>query len=131
MADEDMERRVSRLEEQLDDRTGLPADIRLAREDARAARHLAAGSDRDVADLHTEVRDFRYATTHSFNAMREDLRDLKVDVDGLRGEVDGLRGEMNARFEIVEGALCLQGEGQRQIVGMLNMLIERDDRSSE
>src|SRR5690625_3428136 len=112
MADENLERRVERLESQLDAETGLPAEVQAAREDAAAARHLAAANDRDVADLHTDLRAFRQATTASFNATRADFADLRADF----GE---LRAEMRTGF-------ATAAAGQQQIVGMLTTLIEQD-----
>jgi hypothetical protein len=38
----------------------------------RCRRHLAAANDRDLADLHTEFREFRQATISSFTAVRAD-----------------------------------------------------------
>ena len=61
-----------------------------------------------------EMRDFRRATVSSFNAVREDLVDL-------RGEVGELRAEMRSGFD-------LTATGQQQIVGMLQTLIDREDR---
>ncbi len=58
-----------------------------------------------------EIRDFRRATTASFNAMREDLAELRTRVDdgftGMRGQFDALAA------------------GQQQIVDLLNTLIAR------
>ena len=119
MVDENLERRVERLESQLDAETGLPAEVQAAREDAAAARHLAAASDRDVADLHTDLRAFRQATTTSFNAMRADFADLGTEFGGLRAEFGELRAEMRTGF-------ATAAAGQQQIVGMLTTLIEQD-----
>lgn len=105
MADEELERRVERVERELDGDSGLPAEVRAAREDAAAARHLAASNDRDVADLHHDVRALRRATAQSFNGMRADLSELRTDVTQLREETRAGHGE---------------------IVAMLTTLIERD-----
>lgn len=57
-----------------------------------------------------EIRDFRQASTSSFNAMREDLTDLRTLVnDGfteMRGRLDGTAA------------------GIDQITGLLNTLVE-------
>jgi hypothetical protein len=62
--------------------------------------------------MRTEIRDFRQATTASFNAMREDLGDLREHTDSnfaeIRGRLDGVAA------------------GHQQIVDLLNTLIERD-----
>ncbi|MGB2919671.1 MAG: hypothetical protein WBC15_05560, partial [Mycobacterium sp.] len=42
-----------------------------------AARVLAGAADRDVGEIRGEIRDFRRATTASFNAMRQDFVDLR------------------------------------------------------
>lgn len=112
MAEDELGRRVERLESQPDPQTGLPAEVRSAREDAAAARHLAAANDRDVADLHTELRAFRQATNASFNAMRADFADLRTEFGDLRTEV--------------RATLAQSAAGQQQIMGMLTTLIEQD-----
>lgn len=113
MVDENLERRVERRESQLDSETGLPAEVQAAREDAAAARHLAAANDRDVADLHTDLRAFRHATNASFNAIRADFADLRT-------EFGGLRAKMRAGF-------ATAAAGQQQIVGMLTTLLDEQE----
>ena len=137
MADENLERRVERLESQLDPETGLPAEVQAAREDAAAARHLSAANDRDVADLHTDLRAFRHATNASFNALRADFADLRTEFGGLRAEFGELRAEMRAGFadhEVKIDSLRTEmrtgfataAADQQQLVGMLTTLIEQD-----
>ena len=46
-----------------------------------AARVLAGAADRDVSEIRGELRDFRNATTASFNALRQDFVDLREHVD--------------------------------------------------
>jgi hypothetical protein len=71
----------------------LAGEAQAAREDAAAARHLAAANDRDVAEVRGEIRDFRQATAASFNAMRSDLTDLQTEMrtgfTQVRGQLDG------------------------------------------
>lgn len=135
--DENLERRVERLESQLDSETGLPAEVQAAREDAAAARHLAAANDRDVADLHTDLRAFRHATNASFNAMRADFADLRGEFGelqtemragfaDLRGEFGDLRGEFGELRAEMRAGFATAAAGQQQIVGMLTTLIERE-----
>jgi hypothetical protein len=82
--------------------------LRRAEDDARAARYLAGGADRDTAELRTEVREFRaefreYKTHNNgvLNAMREDLVDLREQMNrgfaqadqnflAVRGQLDGV-----------------------------------------
>jgi len=63
-----------------------------------------------------EIRDFRQATTSSFNAMRADLTDLRTRVGDGFAQVD--RGLTEMR-----GKLDATAAGQQQIVHLLNTLI--------
>lgn len=106
MSEPDLEARVAALEARIGK---LSEQAQAAREDAAAARHLAAANDRDVAEIRSELRDFRQATTNSFNAMRDDLSDL--------------RGEMRTGFTEVRGKLDGTAAGLEHITGLLNTLI--------
>ena len=107
----DLEPRVDALEQQVGD---LTRRIRANEQDAAAARILAGGADRDVGEIRSELRDFRNATIAGSNAMREDFVDLRNHVD--RGFAD-----MRAKFDVAAA-------GQQQIVGMLQTIIDRDNR---
>ncbi|MFJ8912308.1 hypothetical protein [Amycolatopsis sp. NPDC102389] len=87
MADEELAERVARLER-------LVADLSDRSADAAAARVLAAGADRDVAEVRAELR----AHTGTLNALRQDQVDL--------------REEMREGFATVNRSL-------QQIVGLL------------
>ncbi len=100
----DLEPRVSALEGEVRE---MRARLNLSEQDAAAARVLAGAADRDVGEIRAEIRDLRRATASSFNAVREDLVDL--------------RAEMRSKFD-------LTAAGQQQIVGMLQTLIDREDR---
>lgn len=102
----------------------LTTDLQHSRQDAAAARVLAGGADRDVAEIRTEIRDFRQATTASFNAMREDLVDLRTHVDDKFAEVD--RG-----FTQMRGVLDQVAGGQQQIAALLGRLIDQGDDESD
>jgi phage-related protein len=87
-----------------------------------------------MAEIRTEIRDFRQATTSSFNAMRQDFTDLRQDFTGLRRELVDLRQEMNGKFDQVDrgfmemrGKLDATAAGQQQIVNMLTTLIDQQD----
>jgi hypothetical protein len=96
----------------------LARGARAAREDAAAARHLAASNDRDVAEVRREIRDFRQATAASFNAMRSDLTDLQT--------------ETRTGFTRVRGQLDGAAAGLEQITSPLNTLIaQQGDQSGE
>jgi hypothetical protein len=71
-----------------------------------------------------EIRDFRQATTTSFNAMREDLTDLRDHVDRGFDNVD--RG-----FTEMRGKLDASAAGQERVVNLLNTLIERPTGSGD
>ena len=101
-----LEARVAALEA----RVGELADrVQHNEQDAAAARVLAGGADRDVDQVRGEIRDFRQATTGSFNALRDDLIDL--------------RSEMRSGFTEVRGRMDATAAGLDQIAGLLNTLI--------
>ena len=73
----------------------LRARLRRAEDDARAARYLAGGADRDTGELRSELREFRaefgeYRNQNNrvLSAMREDLTDLRADLNGVREHMD-------------------------------------------
>jgi hypothetical protein len=106
---DDLEARVAALETRVRE---LSEEVRHSAQDAAAARVLAGGADRDVTEVREEMRDFRRATTASFNALRQDMTDM--------------RDEMRAGF--ATGAAR-----QQQIVDLLNTLItgQGDDRTDQ
>ena len=99
---EDLESRVSALETEVHE---LKETVRHTRQDAAAARVLAGGADRDVAEIRTEIRDFRQATNASFNAMREDLIDLRQKVDTgfteMRGKFDAMAAGLDQITKLI------------------------------
>lgn len=109
----DLESRVSALEEQVRDLTGR---VQASGQDAAAARVLAGAADRDVSEFRGEVREFRRATTGSFNALRQDFVDLRQDFVDLRNHVDNGFTEMRGKFDVMAA-------GQQQIVGLLQTTI--------
>jgi hypothetical protein len=96
----------------------LAQRVRLTEQDAAAARVLAGGADRDVNEIRAEIREFRQATTASFNAMRADYTDLRKDFTDLRDKVDKGFIEMRGKFDAAAA-------GQQQIVSLLNTLIDQ------
>jgi DNA anti-recombination protein RmuC len=129
----DLEARVTALETQVRE---LAERVRHSEQDAAAARVLAGGADRDVAEMHGEIRQFREQNTRVLNAMRQDLTDLRSRVDDGFARVDeqfaGV-GEQFARvddgFAEMRGRLDGTAAGLQQITGMLTTLI--DQRSNE
>ncbi|WP_292981291.1 hypothetical protein [Mycobacterium sp.] len=104
-----LEDRVSALETQVGQ---LTERVRASEQDAAAARVLAGAADRDVTEFRGELRDFRRATTASFNALREDLTDL--------------RGHVNDGFIEMRGKLDAAAAGQQHIVELLERLTTDD-----
>jgi hypothetical protein len=133
-APDDIEARVAALEVRLGQ---VSADVRVAREDAASARHLAAARDRDNADLAVKVDANRSAinalgeqTRERFDAVdrRFDALERKVD-DGFRRIDEEFRKVDNGFIEM-RGKFDMTAAGQAQIVAMLNTIIEQrgDDR---
>lgn len=111
---DDLEARVAALENQVRE---LADRVRTSEQDAAAARVLAGGADRDVTEIRGEIRDFRQATTSSFNAMREDLTDL--------------RQQMSNGFTEMRGKFDAAAAGQQQIVSLLNTLIDQQGKQRD
>ena len=72
--------------------------------------------------MSAEIRGFREQNTRVLNAMREYPTDLRSQVD------DGL-AEMRRRFTGMRDKLDAAAAGQQQIVGLLNMLMNRGEDS--
>jgi predicted nucleic acid-binding Zn-ribbon protein len=120
---DDLEPRVAALETQGQE---LTTRLRRSEQDAAAARMLAGGADRDVTEIRAEIRDFRQATTSSFNAMREDFTDLRMEVTDLRTEMNSRFAKVDNGFAEMRGKLDATAAGLEQIVSLLNTIIGRD-----
>lgn len=121
MESEDLESRVTALEDEVRD---LTRRVRGNEHDAAAARVLAGAADRDVSEIRGELRDFRQATTTSFNALRQDFVDLRQDFVDLRQHVDSGFAEMRGKFDAAAA-------GQQHIVELLHTIIgDRDGSGS-
>ncbi|MGH3901600.1 MAG: hypothetical protein ACRDTA_25770 [Pseudonocardiaceae bacterium] len=107
MANEDLESRFTRLEQEVD---------RL-REETATTRALAALADRDVAEIRTELRGHRQV----LNALRETQLE-----QGQKIDEQGRRSDEQVR-EMREGFATL-GTGMVQITALLMMITgpERD-----
>ena len=105
----DLEARVAALESRVE---ALTDRVHRSERDAAAARVLSGGADRDVEQIRGEIRDFKQATTASFNAMREDIGDLRTEMRNGFAEVD--RG-----FAEIRGRLDATAAGIEQIARML------------
>lgn len=118
MSQDDLEGRVDALETTVED---INRRLRATEQDAAAARVLAGAADRDVTDIKAEIRDFRNATTASFNALREDFVDLRNRVDRGFEQVDRGFAEMRGRLDATAG-------GQQHIADLIQGLIDGQDR---
>jgi methyl-accepting chemotaxis protein len=124
----DFETRLSALETQVSE---LGERFQHSEQDAAAARVLAGGADRDVEQIRGEIRDFRQATTSSFNAMREDLTDLRKDLTDLRARVNDGFAQVDRGFAEVRGRLDGTAAGIEHIAGLLNTLISQQGGQQE
>jgi uncharacterized phage infection (PIP) family protein YhgE len=106
----------------------LSERVRTSEQDAAAARVLAGGADRDVTEIRGEIRDFRQATTASFNAMREDLTDLRQQMNSGFVEVNKRFAEVNKGFAEMRGKFDATAAGLQQITTLLNTLITQRKR---
>lgn len=71
-----------------------------------AARVLAGAADRDVSEIHGEVRDFRRATVASINALRDDMTDMRQE---MRSKFDlAATGQQN-NVELIQVVIDAQG----------------------
>ena len=114
-----------------DDLSDVRRRLRSVEKDAAAARVLAGAADRHV----TEIRDFRQATTASFNALRADFVDIRQDFSDLRKDVNDLRKDVNDGWDHVDrgfgeirGKLDATAAGQHRIVELIESLIDQQDR---
>ena len=66
-----------------------------------------------VEEIRTEIRDFRTATTVSFNALREDFGDLRTRVDlgftEMRGTLDATAGGQQHIADLTQRLIDDQG----------------------
>lgn len=144
---DDLEERVSALEGQVE---SLTTRVRRSEQDAAAARVLAGGADRDVADLGGEVRElrseirelgsglgelgveasqFRDQNNRLHNATREDLADLRGQVRDFRADVDARFARVDDNFIGIRGLLDGAAAGQQRIVELLDTLVARGNEA--
>ncbi len=116
----DLEPRVEALENQVRD---LTAKVQVTQQGAAAARVLAGAADRDVSEIRGELRDFRNATTASFNALRQDFVGLRQDFAGLREHVDRRFEQVDQGFMEMRGRFDAAAAGQQRIVDMLTTIM--------
>lgn len=112
-----------------DDLADVKRRLQAAEQDATAARLLAGAADRDVTEIRAEIRDFRNATTASFNALRQDFVDLRGHVDRRFEQVDRGFEQVDRGFAEMRGKLDAAAAGQQRIVELIASLIDQQDRS--
>lgn len=91
--------------------------LRAFEQDAAAARVLAGAADRDVAEIRSEIRDFRNATTANFNALRQDFEQVDRGFEQVGRGFTEMRGKSDAT-----------AAGQQRIVELIESLISQRDR---
>jgi len=102
--------------EELAERVAAPeAEVGVLRQEAAAARALASGADRDVADYRSELR----GHTRTLNALRETQLEQGQAITGLDEKVDHLTGTVGHIRD-------QHGASLAEIVGLLNQLVDRD-----
>ncbi len=105
MPEDDLLRRIAAVEAELallrNDLREQGIAMRLSESNASAARHLAAGADRDVSELRAEMQ----ALTRALNALRMTQIELyskhEADLGEMRNDITGLRQETRAGFELL------------------------------
>jgi chromosome segregation ATPase len=125
----DLEARVTALETEV---RQLAERVRHSEQDAAAARVLAGGADRDVAEIRTEirevrteVREFRDQNNRVLNAMREDMTDMRTDLTAMRTDLTGLQQKVDNGFIEMRGRFDAAAAGHHQIADILTRLLAR------
>jgi chromosome segregation ATPase len=110
---EDLEQRMAAME----------AELAIVRQEAAAARALAAGADRDVAEYRAELR----GHTRVLGALRE----TQLEQGQAIGRLDDAISRVDDRVDQLTGTVGhirdQHGASLTQIVGLLNQLIDRDN----
>ena len=110
-----------------DDLGDLRRRLRAVEQEAAAARVRAGAADRDVSEIRAEIRDFRQATTASFNALRTDFVDLRKDFTDLRQDFSSLRDDVGRGFIEMRGKFDATAAGQQRIIDLIESLIDQND----
>jgi hypothetical protein len=134
-APDDIEARVAALEARMGQ---VAADAQFARQDAAAARHLAAARDRDIADLAVKVDANRSAinalgeqTRERFDAVDRRFEAVDRRFDALERKVDDGFHRMDEEFRKIDnGFIEMRGKFDMTAAGLeriANMLEQRGD----
>jgi hypothetical protein len=71
-----------------------------------------------MAEIRGEIRDFRQATTSTFNAMRADFTDLRRELTEFQQRVDNGFAEMRGKFDATAA-------GQQHIVDLVTTIMNQ------
>ncbi len=118
----------------------LRARLRRAEDDARAARFLAGGADRDTAELRVEVREFRAETRAEFADVRAEMRGfrdqnnrllsaMREDLTDLRSHVDRGFAQADRNFLAVTAKIDGVAAGLQMLTDLLARREQDDDPS--
>lgn len=128
---DDLEARIGALEREV---ARLREQMALAGADAAAARVLAAGADRDVAEVRAELR----AHTQTLNALRETqleqgeriasmdgrLTSVEARLSSLEVRVASLESEARAGFAEMRSGFATMSTGMAEITALLRRIEE-------
>jgi len=106
---EDMENRLSVVEEEVRQIRKSARAATIAEANASAARTLAAGAYEEVGEVKAKLD----AHTRTLNALREDQLDLKKEVSDLRAHVDEGFAKLNLGMAQIVALLTLK-EGEEK-----------------
>src|SRR5206468_1453968 len=98
--------------------TAVEAEVAEVRREAAAARALAAGADRDVADYRAQMR----AHTRGLEALRQTQIEHHAEHKAGFAAIERRFAEVNAGFAAVERRFAEVNGGLRTIVGLLRGL---------
>jgi chromosome segregation ATPase len=118
---DDLESRVQRLEDEV---VRLKDSVEISRSDAAAARVLAGGADRDVADMKAELR----AHTQVLNALRETQLEQHEKLESLDARLSGRIDSLDAK---VDQAIGMLQTGMAQIVALLTNRAAKTTRPAD
>jgi chromosome segregation ATPase len=107
---EDLEQRIAAME----------AEMAIVRQEAAAARALAAGADRDVAEYRAELR--------GHSRVLGALRETQLEQGQAIGRLDDRVDQLTATVGHIRDQ---HGASLTHIVGLLNQLVDRDNGQQE
>jgi len=142
----ELEPRVARLER---DALDLRDQVRANAQEAAAARVLAGAADRDVGEMHadiralrtelrTEIQDVRTELRTEIQDVRTEIQDVRTELrqfrqatagsfNAMRSDFVDLRDHVDAGFVAIRGKLDAAAAGQQQIVELIGALIDTRD----